>query len=118
MVIVLKQGISDPEKQAIRETLEERGFRVKEIVGEEKTLFGAVGIVPMDAREVELLPGVASVIPITKPYKFASREFKKEDTIFPVGPVKIGGSRITAIAGPCSIESRAQLLEPAPAVRE
>ncbi len=118
MVIVLRQGITDPEKQAIRETLEARGLRVKEIVGEEKTIFGAVGVVAMDLREVELLPGVASVIPITKPYKFASREFKKEDTIFPVGPVKIGGSRITAIAGPCSIESRQQLLETAHAVRE
>ncbi len=118
MVIVLRQGITDSEKQAVRETLEGRGFKVKEIVGEEKTIFGAVGIVAMDLREVELLPGVASVIPITRPYKFASREFRKEDTIFPVGPIKIGGERVTAIAGPCSIESRQQLLETAHAVRE
>ena len=77
MVIVLRQGITDPEKQAIRETLEGRGFKVKEIVGEEETILGAVGIVAIDLREVELLPGVASVIPITKPYKLASREFKQ-----------------------------------------
>ncbi len=118
MVIVLRQGISAAEKRAIRETLEARGFKIKEIVGEEKTILGAVGIVAMDLREVELLPGVASVIPITRPYKFASREFKKEDTVFPVGPIKVGGARITAIAGPCSVESRQQVLETAHAVRE
>jgi 3-deoxy-7-phosphoheptulonate synthase len=118
MVIVLRQGISDAEKAEIRGMLEGRGFRVKEIVGEEKTIFGAVGVVPIDLREVELLPGVASVIPITKPYKFASREFRKQDTIFPVGPIHIGGSRVAVIAGPCSIESREQVMETAWAVRE
>jgi 3-deoxy-7-phosphoheptulonate synthase len=118
MVIVLKQDITDREKNDIRDTLAKRGFRIKEIVGEERTILGAVGVVPMDLREVEIMPGVQSVIPISKPYKFASREFRKEDTIVPVGPVKIGGSRVIAIAGPCSVESREQVLETAHAVRE
>ena len=106
MVIVLKSGTTEDQKLEIRTLLEKRGFLIKEIVGEERTILGAVGVVPMDRREVEILPGVESVIPISKPYKFASREFRKQDTIISVGPIKIGGSRITTIAGPCSIESR------------
>ncbi len=118
MVIVLKHNIKEEEKQHLRDFLESRGFRVREIVGEEETIFGAIGLVTMDPREVEILPGVDRAIPITKPYKLASREFKKEDTVVTVGPVKIGGLRIVAIAGPCAVESRDQILTTAKLVRE
>ena len=62
------------------------------------------------------MPGVDRAIPITKPYKFASREFKKEDTVVPIGPVKIGGMRIVTIAGPCAVENYDQVFETAEAV--
>ena len=67
---------------------------------------------------MELLQGVVKVVPISKPYKLASRELKKDDTIVSVGPVKIGGKRIAIIAGPCSVESREQILETAKIVKE
>jgi 3-deoxy-7-phosphoheptulonate synthase len=118
MIVVLEHNIKTRDKKHIVSFLEEKGFRIREIQGEEETILGAVGIIPIDLREVELLPGVARVIPITKPYKLASREFKKEDTSIPVGPVKIGGSRIAVIAGPCSVESREQIMEIAALVRE
>jgi len=118
MIVVLEHGIRDREKQEILSFLEHRGFRVREIRGEEETVLAAVGIVPIDVREVELLAGVARVIPITQPYKMASREFKKEDSTIPVGPVKIGGPRIAVIAGPCAVESREQILEVAQRVQE
>jgi 3-deoxy-7-phosphoheptulonate synthase len=119
MVIVLKHGIKPEDKEYVRSLLEKRGYRIKEIVGEEETIFGAVGVVAnIDVREVEMLPGVSKVIPITKPYKLASREFKKEDTIIPIGPIRIGGKRIVVIAGPCAIESRSQILEIAHCVKE
>ena len=118
MVIVLKHGVSEKDKQDLRGFLELRGFQVREIVGEEETIFGAVGLVPMDVREVEILPAVDRAIPITKPYKLASREMKKEDTIVPVGGVKVGGMRIVAIAGPCAVESKEQIEESARLVRE
>jgi 3-deoxy-7-phosphoheptulonate synthase len=118
MVIVLKHGISEDDKQYIKTYLEKKGFMIREIVGEEETIFGAVGIVSIDFREVELLPGVSRVIPITKPYKLASREFKKEDTVISIGPVKIGGNRIVVIAGPCAVESKQQILETAHHVKE
>lgn len=117
MVIVLNHGIKEKDKQRIKNFLVKKGFTIREIIGEEETILGAVGIVSIDTREVELLPGVSRVIPITKPYKLASREFKKEDTIIPVGPVKIGGQRIVVIAGPCAVESREQILETAQKVK-
>lgn len=118
MIVVLKKQISDKQKEAIRTFLSERGYTVKEIVGSEETVFGAVGSSSIDLREVEMIDGVASVIPISKPFKLASRELKKEDTIVSVGNVKIGGGRIAIIAGPCAIESREQILEIASSVRE
>lgn len=118
MVIVLKHGISDDDKKSLRTFLESKGFQIREIIGEEETIFGAVGLVPMDVREVEILPGVDRAIPITKPYKLASRELKKEDTVVPVGPVKIGGLRIVVIAGPCAVESKEQIEETARLVRQ
>ncbi|HUZ17130.1 MAG TPA: 3-deoxy-7-phosphoheptulonate synthase [Spirochaetia bacterium] len=118
MVIVLRKDCREQDKRAIRSFLEGKGFKIREIVGEEETILGAVGLVRIDLREVELLAGVERVIPITKPYKLASREFKKDDTIVSVGSVRIGGPRITVIAGPCSVESREQVLETARLVRE
>ena len=118
MVIVLNKSISTADKEHIREFLTRKGFTVREIVGEEETIFGAVGLVQMDRREVELLPGVDQVIPITKPYKLASREFKKEDSVVSVGPVKIGPLRLAVIAGPCAVESRDQIMESARIVRD
>ncbi len=118
MIVVLKKGISDSEKERVSRFLTEKGFRVREMIGDNETVIGAVGSVAMDLREVEVLPGVASVIPISKPYKMASREFHPEDSVVGIGPVKIGGSRIVTIAGPCAIESRQQILDVAWAVRE
>ena len=122
MIIVLERTIKDQDKGRIREFLTSKGYTIREIVGEEETILGAVGIKGVDVREVELLPGVARVIPISSPYKLASREFRKDDTIISLGsaahPVRIGGLRIVVIAGPCSVESRTQTLECAAAVRE
>lgn len=113
MVVVLEHGITDRDKHTLRSFLENRGFTVREVIGEAETIFGAVGQAQIDTREVELHPGVAKVIPITKPYKLASREFRKDDSVFSVGPVKVGGNRLVVIAGPCAVESRDQIMETA-----
>ncbi len=118
MIVVLAQGIKAGQKKTVRDFLESKGFKVREIVGEEETIFGAVGIHPVDQREVEILDGVKRVIPISKPYKLASRELKKSDTVIDLGPVKIGGQRIAVIAGPCAVESREQMEEAASNIRE
>ena len=118
MIIVLKKNITEVQQEHIRSFLVGKGYTVKEIIGQEETVFGAVGQSSLDLREVELLEGVAKVIPISKPYKLASRELKKEDTIVTVGKVKIGGNRVAIIAGPCAVESQKQIMEIARAVRD
>lgn len=117
MIIVLKRHISEKDKNSIVNFLQDKSFRVKEIIGEEESILGAVGHSGIDPRELELMSGVAKVIPISKPYKLASREFKKHDTIFNIGPVTVGGNRVTVIAGPCAVESREQIIESAHIVK-
>ena len=121
MIIVLKNDITDKEKDNIKSVLAKNKFKLNEVKGEESTILAAVGKLAMDTREVEVLPGVASVIPISKPYKMASREFKPENTIIEIPNnrgqiIRVGGSRVVAIAGPCAVESREQMLEAAAAV--
>lgn len=116
MVIVLKKGIPEKEKYELRNFLERNKFKVNEISGEEETIFGAVGRLSIDPREVEILPGVSRVIPISKPYKMASREFKKENTVVEIlnnqgQKIRIGGNRLVSIAGPCAVESSEQMME-------
>lgn len=116
MIVVLKKTITPAQKDHIRSFLEDRGFQIREIIGEEEVIFGAVGKSRIDLRSVEILEGVDKVIPISRPYKLASRELKKEDTVVKAGSVKIGGNRVVSIAGPCAVESRERMLDIARAV--
>ena len=121
MVIVLKKDVSNEDKINLKRFLVSKNFRTNEVVGEEKTIIAAVGQLGIDPHDVELLPGVDSVIPISKPYKMASREFKRENTVIQFinsagRTVKVGGQRIVSIAGPCAVENRERMLEIARAV--
>ncbi len=121
MVIVLKKDIRADEKDKIKRILGAKNFQLKEVQGEDATILAAVGKLSLDTREIEILPGVERVIHISKPYKLASREFKPNDTIVEIEncrsqKIRVGGSRVIAIAGPCAVESREQMLEIAQAV--
>lgn len=115
MVIVLKKDITETEKKVLKDFLTEKNFKLNEVVGEEDTILAAVGKMEMNIEELETKPGVMRVIPISKPYKQASREFKKSDTIVEIANnrgqiIRVGGQRLIAIAGPCAVESRNQLM--------
>ena len=115
MVIVLKKNISEDDRKKLSLFLAQNDFKTNEIVGEEATIIAAVGKLKVDPREVEILSGVERVIPISKPYKMASLEFKPENTVVEIlsnrgQVVKVGGMRITAIAGPSAVESREQMM--------
>ncbi|MDR3161295.1 MAG: 3-deoxy-7-phosphoheptulonate synthase [Spirochaetaceae bacterium] len=118
MIVVLSRGISEHDKEMVRIFLKDRGFKIREQILGEDEILGATGKAPVDLRELGLLPGVERVAATSNPYELASRETKSEDTIVTVGPVKIGGSRISMIAGPCAVESREQIMETAARVRE
>jgi 3-deoxy-7-phosphoheptulonate synthase len=124
MIVVLSKSVSSHDKEMIRIYLRDRGFSIRDQSFGEDAIIGASGKGVVDIRELGLLPGVERVAATSKPYELASRETRAEDTIVTVGAgpsfpgVKIGGSRITVIAGPCAVESREQILETAAQVRE
>ncbi|MEW6443828.1 MAG: 3-deoxy-7-phosphoheptulonate synthase [bacterium] len=110
MIIVLKKGVSDPEKDHIRSVLREEGCLIRDLSAGDEVVLGAVGSVGRDVRFFEQLPGVARVIPISQPYKLVSRQMHPQDTVVEVGDVAVGGPRLVVIAGPCAVESRQQAM--------
>lgn len=119
MMIIMRTDASPQDIAAVVERIETNGMRAHLSQGEERTVIGAVG----DGRPILKdqflhLPGVDRVIPITRPYKLASREFIAENSFFPLDGVQVGDKGVVLIAGPCSVENRSQLLETAHAVRE
>ncbi|MGW8224447.1 MAG: 3-deoxy-7-phosphoheptulonate synthase [Anaerolineales bacterium] len=119
MMIIMHTDATQSEIKAVVERVEVNGLQAHLSEGEERTVIGVVGDGRMLYQDQFLhLPGVDRVIPISRPYKIASREFIPENSLFPLDGVKVGGSGIVLIAGPCSVEDRSQLLETALAVRE
>lgn len=118
MIVVLAKDISPHDAGMVKLYLKDRGFTVRDQAFGDTALLGASGKGQADIRELSLLPGVERVAATSKPYELVSRETKGEDSIVSVGPVKIGGARITVIAGPCAVESREQITETAARVRE
>ncbi|MEA4902390.1 3-deoxy-7-phosphoheptulonate synthase [Desulfitobacterium sp.] len=118
MIIVLKKGAREKEIQEITERLSEKGFKVHLSQGVEKTIIGAVGDRSrLKELDLEALSWVEKVVPILAPYKLVSREFHPTDTVIKIGQHEIGGSQVHVMAGPCSVESRSQILETAHAVK-
>src|SRR5207249_9630188 len=119
MIIVLKSGASDAEVEDVCHRITAMGYSPHTIRGALRTVIGAVGDDRgKDAlRSLESLECVESVTPILKPYKLASREVRAESTQVRIGDVTIGGRSIVVMAGPCSVESRLQLLEAAEKVK-
>ncbi len=118
MILVLSKGITGSEREHLMEELKSENCLIREIKGVEETIIGLVGKVQRDIRYFETIPGVAKVIPISKPYKLVSRELHPEDSIIHVGDVAVGGDRLVVIAGPCGVEGRKRTLEIARAVRK
>jgi 3-deoxy-7-phosphoheptulonate synthase len=119
MMIIMHTDATQGEIKAVVERVEVNGLQAHLSEGEERTVIGVVGDGRMLYQDQFLhLPGVDRVIPISRPYKIASREFIPENSLFPLDGVKVGGPGIVLIAGPCSVEDRSQLLETALAVRE
>jgi len=120
MIVVMKTGSQDKEIAVVMDRLHSLGLQGHLSKGVERTVIGVVGVTSAmpDLRErLELVPGVAEVVPITKPFKLSSREFKPEDTVIDVGGVKIGGQELVVMAGPCAAETREQVMSTARAVK-
>ena len=119
MMIVMKPGASLEQVQNVIEAIRASGLNAHPIEGAEYTVIGAVGDgYDVDPETFELLDGVESVRRISEPYKLASRQFNPNGSVLSFGGASVGGNQLLIIAGPCSVESKAQILETAHAVRE
>lgn len=114
MIIVLENGTPKEEAERVVADLEKVGFSVHVMNGVERTVIAAIGDRKnIDIRHLEAFSGVEKVVPVLKPYKLASKEFKKENTIIKVGNTEIGGDILNIMAGPCAVEDKEQYIETA-----
>ena len=118
MMIVMKASATEDQVQAVIERIESCGAKAHPSRGEEVTVIGAVGDREHVARlGLEGAPGVEQVVPILKPYKLASSQMR-EPSVLEIGGRRIGGEHFSLIAGPCTVESRDQVMTAARAVRD
>src|SRR3990172_13017748 len=111
MIIVLKPQATEGEIAQIVKTIESFGLAVHLSKGTERTIIGAIGDErALQERPLEAFPCVEKVLPILKPYKLASREFKPEGSVVEGDGVVVGGQRVGVVAGPCAGEGREILL--------
>ncbi|MBM4424492.1 MAG: 3-deoxy-7-phosphoheptulonate synthase [Chloroflexi bacterium] len=119
MIIVMKPRASEAQVSGVIHRVESLGYRTHLSRGEETTIIGVIGDDrPIDRTQFELLDGVEKTVPILKPFKLASRDMHPADTLIFLNGQNVGGLQVIVIAGPCSVESRSQILEAAHAVKE
>src|SRR5687768_16584913 len=122
MIVVMKLGSTQEQVEHVVKRVREMGLKDHVIVGEERTVVAVIGNDRNKDRTVlETVEGVDQVVPILRPYKMASSEVKRDRSCVQMGAqaaARLGGKRVGVIAGPCSVESKTQLLEIAHAVKE
>ena len=118
MFIAMKPHATQADFDAVVEKVRSLGLTPHPISGTERRVVAVVGNTgAVDPDDFGMLPGVAEALRVSQPFKLVSREVKEEGTVIDVGGVQIGGRAITVMAGPCSVESREQILETAHAVK-
>jgi 3-deoxy-7-phosphoheptulonate synthase len=121
-IIVLKPEATDEEIQNIIKKLEQKGFKTTLSRGAERTIIGVIGDTSKITEEEEetfrVMPGVENVMRILKPYKVASKDFKKTQTLIEVKGHVIGGNKVHVMAGPCSVEGKEMIIDIAKKVKE
>jgi 3-deoxy-7-phosphoheptulonate synthase len=118
MIIVVKPDATVEQVDHIIKKIKDLGLQAHVSKGTERTVIGAIGDEAiLQSVPLEAIPGVEKVLPILKPFKLASWEFRKEKTVVRVGSEQIGGTRIAVIAGPCAVENKTLLVEIAKEVK-
>jgi len=119
MIIVMNPGASKKDISHLVEKIKKLGLKPWVSAGVERTIVGVIGEEDViRIQPLEAFPGVEKVMPILKPYKLASRDFKKENSVIDIGgKVKIGGKKLVVMAGPCSVENEKLLIDIAKKVK-
>lgn len=118
MIISMRPHASKEEIEHVCNRIQEFGYKVHTIVGEERVVIGAVGVGDVTAclDSLQAIPSVESAVRISAPYKFVSKEFKKERSPIRLKDAVLGDGGFVVMAGPCSVESEEQIMEAAEAV--
>lgn len=118
MIIVMKRGATTAQIANVTARVEQMGYQAHLSEGAEHTIIGIIGNGrPIDREQIERMSGVDRTVPILRPFKLVSREFHPQDTIVPINGIEVGGEQVIVMAGPCSVESREQLMETATGVQ-
>ena len=118
MIISMKRHATREEIDEVRARVEHFGYKVHSIEGEERVVIGVVGVGDVAAclESIEAMPQVEKVVRISAPYKFVSKEFRKQKTRIRANGIEIGGDEFVVMAGPCSVESEKQIMQAAEGV--
>jgi 3-deoxy-7-phosphoheptulonate synthase len=112
MIIVMRHDATSAQVAAVVAQVQAHGMRTHLSDGDERTVIGVIGTNPFALRDLFVeAPGVAEVVPITKPYKLSNREFRTRDTRIPVNSHEVGGEQVWIVAGPCSVDNEELYLE-------
>ena len=119
MMVIMKNQATEEQVKHVIAKIEEAGARAHLSEGKYKTIIGAIGDTEqIDRDALKGFAGVENVVPISKPYKLVSSEFKSEPTEIKIGGCTVGGNNFTVIAGPCSVETEEQVMATAKVVKE
>lgn len=119
MMVIMNTEATEEQVDAVVAKVHTLGFQAHTSKGAERTVVGVVGDHPITAQDqFVLMAGVERIVPISRPYKLASREFIPQNSTFPLDGVTVGGDGVLLIAGPCAVEDRSLLIETALAVQE
>lgn len=119
MIIVMKRNAQTSSIERVISEIEKAGLKPMPLYGTERTVIAVLGDERIiSTNHISAMPEVSDVMSVLKPYKLVSRETKHEDTIIKVKNIEIGGKNFACMAGPCAVESEAQLEETAKAVKE
>lgn len=118
MIIVMNPGAKKEQVDLVVVRLKQVGFGIHLSEGETRTVIGAIGDrTRVHSLGLEAMEGVEKVVPVSKPFKLVSREFRQENTIIELNGARIGGEKIIVMAGPCAVESEEQVKEIAAAIK-
>jgi 3-deoxy-7-phosphoheptulonate synthase len=122
MMVLMNADATAEQIEDVIQRIEDHRLQALRLPGDEHIAIGVASAIPSDVREpltqhLRALPGVNHVVQISRPYKLASREFHQVDTVVRIKGVEIGGNRCVMMAGPCSVESKEQLLAAGQAVQ-
>jgi 3-deoxy-7-phosphoheptulonate synthase len=119
MIIIMKMSTAQEDIEAVVSRVEKQGFKTHLSRGEERTIIGIIGDErQLDQGAISRMNGVDRVVPVLRPYKLASRDFQPEDSKIPINGHVFGDKKVIVMAGPCSVESLAQMRETAVAVKD